>query len=359
MNAMTIAVRRFRRTPAFTGFVLFMLALLLNVVMQGINSGNAWAFFQPKSYGTLLMTNTPFILSAMAQSLLLIVGLLDISIGIQFAFVNVVCIMVPQAFGVPVWVGWIAAILASLILSGLIGACSSYLRLPAMLVGYAFIFIIKGINVSIMPTPQGKVPREFYRAYDSLLAGVIPVSLLVLVAVFGLWLLLKRRPLGRHLYAVGGSPRNAYAAGINPVKVQMQANLLKGFIVGIGGICLTLMTASGNPLQAENYGLRSLIACILGGLGFGGWGSMACGVFGASFFVLIQNAVYYFFSYLSKVVSGFSLSSYWQNLVSDIILLLGLLMTIITAKEQRNTLKEGLIKQFKRGEAHDGQQAAL
>lgn len=348
-----LSVQKFRRTPAFTGFVLFVIALFLNILMQGISSGNPLAFFNPRSYGSLLMANTPFILSAMAQSLLLIVGLLDISIGIQFALVNVVCIMVPQAFGVPVWVGWLAAIAASLLISAAIGACSAILRLPAMLVGYAFIYIIKGINVTIMATPQGKVPREYYKAYDSLVAGVIPVSLLVMLGVFILWLILKRRPLGKHMYAVGGSPRNAFAAGINPVAVQMKANLIKGFIVGVGGICLTLMTASGNPLQAENYGLRSLIACILGGLGFGGWGSMACGMFGAWFFVLIQNTVYYFFSFLSKVISGFSVSSYWQNFVSDVILLLGLLMTIITAKEQRNTLKEGLIKQFKRGARHD------
>lgn len=344
MTAWTKAAQRFRRTPAFTGFVLFVIALLLNILMQGINSGNALAFFQPRSYGSLLLTNAPFILSAMAQSLLLIVGLLDISIGIQLALVNVVCIMVPQELGVPVWVGWLAAMGASLLISALFGACTSILRLPAMLVGYAFIFIIKGINVSIMPKPQGKVPREIYQPYQNLIGGVLPVALLVLLAVFALWLFIKKRPLGRHLYAVGGSPRNAYAAGINPVSVTLQANLFKGFIVAIGGICLTLMNASGNPLQAEDYGLRSLIACILGGMGFGGWGSMACGVFGASFFVLIQNAVYYFFSFLSKVIQGFALSTYWQNLVSDIILLLGLLVTIITAREQRKTLKEGLLR---------------
>ncbi|HPY94437.1 MAG TPA: ABC transporter permease [Clostridia bacterium] len=355
MNTLSVSLNKFRRTPAFTGFVLFVIALLMNILMQGINSGKPLAFFNPNSYSSLLMTNAPFILTAMAQSLLLIVGLLDISIGIQLALVNVVCIMVPQELGVPIWVGWLCAMGASLLISAMVGACSAVLRLPAMLVGYAFIFIVKGINVAIMSKPQGKVPREIYLPYQNPVAGVLPIALIVLLAVFGLWLLIKRRPLGRHLYAVGGNPRNAYAAGISPVKVQMQANLLKGFIVGIGGICLTLMNASGNPLQAEDYGLRSLIACILGGLGFGGWGSMACGVFGASFFVLIQNTVYHFFSYLTKVISGFAASTYWQNLVSDIILLLGLLVTIITAKEQRKTLKEGLLKQFKGGAARDKQ----
>lgn len=346
------SLRKFRKTPAFTGFVLMMAALFLNILMQGISSGNLLAFFKPTAISSLFMSNTPFVLAAMAQSLLLIVGVLDISIGIQFALVNVVCIMVPQVWGAPIWIGWVLAILASIGISLLIGVCTSILRLPSMLVGYAFIFIIKGINVLIMEGPQGKVPKAYYKAYDSMLFGLIPVSLLVLLAVFGIWLILKRTPLGRHMYAVGGNPRNAFAAGINPVAVQLKAFAIKGFIVGIGGICLTLMTASGNPLQAENYGLRSLIAGILGGLGFGGWGSMACGVFGAWFFVLIQNAVYYFFTFLSKVVSGFSLSSYWQNLVSDIILFLGLLMTIVTASEQRSLLKEGLVKQFKRGEAH-------
>ena len=82
--------------------------------------------------------------------------------------------------------------------------------------------------------------------------------------------------------------------------------------------------SSGNPLQGEDLGLRSLSACILGGLGFGGWGSMSCAAFGAGFFSLIQNAVYYFFTYLRKLIPGFSVTSYWNTMVSDVILLLGL-----------------------------------
>jgi ribose transport system permease protein len=352
MEQINKSLARFRRTPAFTGFILFMAALVLNAIMQGLSSGNFAAFFMPKSFGTLFMTNTPFILVAMAQSLLLISGVLDISIGIQLALVNVICIMVPQQWGMPVPVGWIFGILAAIAASILCGIGCSVLRLPSMLVGYSLIFIIQGVNVLIMNIPQGKVPKVFYKAYDSLLLGVIPVSALVIVFVFLLWVFVKRSRFGKHLYAVGGSPRNAFAAGISPVAVQMKAFILKGFIVGIAGICLTLMTASGNPLQGEDLGLRSLSACILGGLGFGGWGSMSCAAFGAGFFTLIQNAVYYFFTYLRKLIPGFSVTSYWNTMVSDVILLLGLLMTIVTAREQRNTLRQGFINQFKRGEKH-------
>ena len=65
---------------------------------------------------------------------------------------------------------------------------------------------------------------------------------------------------------------------------------------------------------------------------------------------MIQNTVYYFFTLLPRVFPGFTVTSYWQNLVSDIIIFLGLLMTIVTAKEQREALKQGFVRQLKGGE---------
>lgn len=336
---------KFRRSPAYTGCILFFVALILNIIVQGPAS-----FFNPKSINTLLMSNTPFILVAIAQSFLLISGTMDISIGVQLALVNVIVIMFNQETGLPFFVGCLLAIAASIVISIVCGIGCSVMRLPSMLVGYALIFIIKGINVLIMNVPQGTVPKAYYKTYDSLLFGIIPVSLLIIVAVLILCSIIMNTKFGKYIYAVGGNPRNAFAAGINPVSVQMKAFIIKGLITGIAGICLTLMTASGNPLQGEDYGLRSISACILGGLGFGGWGTISCGVFGAGFFIIIRNTVYYFFTLLYNLIPGFSVTSYWQNMVSDVILLLGLLMTIVTAKMQRETLRKGLVKQFKRGE---------
>lgn len=352
MKSLKASIARFRKAPAFTGFVLLVIAIIINVVVQGLSSGNALAFFNRKSFNTLMSSNTPFILTTMAQGLLMIAGTLDMSVGIQLALVNVVCIMVPQTFGVPVVVGWICGIAAAVLVSMLSAFGTSVLRLPSLLVGYAMTFIIKGINVLIMNIPQGSVPKAYWKPYRSRLFDVIPVSLLVIIAVFIFWLYLKRTRFGKHIYAVGGNPRNSFAMGISPVMVQTKVFIIKGVITGIAGICLTLLTASGNPLQAEDYGMRSLSACILGGLGFGGWGSMACAVFGSGFFVVIQNSVYYLFTLLPKLIPGFAVTSYWQNMVTDVILLLGLFMTIVTAKAQKETLKQGLTKQIKRGEKY-------
>jgi ribose/xylose/arabinose/galactoside ABC-type transport system permease subunit len=362
--------------------MLFLSVVVFNIIVQGISTcttggytfGNFFAFFSPTSLNTMIMTNLPFILVTVGQAILLIVGQMDISIGIQIALVNVVCIMVPQELGTSVWVGFLAGICAAIVISLVAGFACSVLRLPALLASYALTYAIKGINVLIMPTAQGSIPKAFWKPYQSTifklfdqeavarmsefgqkLLGIlnyIPVSVFVLIFVLVSWRLIVRTRFGKHIYAVGSNPRNAFAAGISPVGTQMKAFLIKGVYTGIAGICLTLMTASGNPLQCEEYGIRSLSAAIIGGLGWGGWGSVACGVFGSGFLVIIQNSVYYFFTLLSKLFEGFAVSSYWQNLVSDIIIFGGLLMTIVTAKAQRETLKQGLKQQFKRGEKY-------
>lgn len=338
---------RFKRSPAFTGFALFGFALLLNIIIRGPAD-----FFSAQSMGTLFSKNAPIILVTMAQAVLLITGTLDISIGIQLALVNVVVIMLPQELGVSIPVAWLIGILVSLAISAVGGFLVAVLRIPSLLATFALTFVVMGINVLIMNVPQGSVPKAYYSAYDSMLFGFLPVAALIILGVALMWVLVKQTKFGKHIYAVGANPRNAFAAGINPTVTIMKAFLFKGLITGIAGIALTLMIASGNPLQVESYGLKSLAACIIGGLGFGGWGSMACGIFGAGFLVLIQNAVYYFFNFLQGVIDGFQITSYWQNFISDLIVMLGLLMTTVTARAQREALKEGLSRQMNRGKKY-------
>ncbi len=98
-----------------------------------------------------------------------------------------------------------------------------------------------------------------------------------------------RTRFGRSIYAVGATATRLLQEFHNPVKVQLQAFLIKGFITGPAGISLTLMTASGNPLQAEAW--PALAIGLHRRAGFGGWGSMASAVYGAGFLVLIQSAV--------------------------------------------------------------------
>jgi len=334
MKSITASFSQFRRKPAFTGFVLFMIALVLNLIFQG-----PAGFFSANSLRILFTTSVPFLLVVMAHSVLLISGTLDISIGIQLALVNVVTIMTVQEWGVPFALGALLGVGAAIVASAILWVLVSLLRLPDLLASFALAYAIRGINVLIMNIPQGTVERVYFNFYNSSVLRYIPMPALILLVIGIAWMLLKRTKFGTNIYAVGANPQNAFAAGISPEKVQFQAFMVKGVITGVAGICLTLMTASGNPLQAEPWGLRSLAAAIIGGLTFGGWGTMACAVFGGGFLVLIDNTVFFLFNFLNRVIPGLTISSFWNNFVADSIIFLGLLTTILTVKGQREALR--------------------
>lgn len=143
--------QRFRKSSAFAGFILFAIALLLNIVIQGPAS-----FFSVKSINTLFAKNIPFILVCISQSFLLISGTMDISCGIQLALVNVVTIMSYQEWGIPFTVSCVLGLLSAVVASLVCWFCCSVIRLPALLASYALTYVIKGVNVLIMDVPQGK-----------------------------------------------------------------------------------------------------------------------------------------------------------------------------------------------------------
>jgi ABC-type uncharacterized transport system permease subunit len=71
---------------------------------------------------------------------------------------------------------------------------------------------------------------------DILTFGLIPCALLV-------WWLLNRTRWGLNLRTVGESRAAAYAAGLNPQRIQYQALFLGGMLGGIGGAQLSLSYA--------------------------------------------------------------------------------------------------------------------
>lgn len=345
---MKTAFKKFKQSAVFTGFTLFIIVFIINVLIQ-----TPAAFFTTKNMALLFAKNTPLILVTMAQALLMLMGIIDISIGIQMSLANVIAIMLPLKYGFPPTAAWLLAVAAVVAISILNGLIVAYLRIPPLLVGFAMIYIVRGLNLLTMPKPQGTVAPIVYQTYDKIFFGFIPFTALVIAVAFAGWLYLKRTSLMKSVYAVGGNERNAYASGIDTAKVKVSMYAIAGLLTGIAGLCLTAMSASGNPIMGEAYGLKSISACILGGIALsGGWGSMSCALFGSGFLILIQNSVFYLFNLLYRIIPGFQITSYWHNLVSDGIILLGLIASIFTVKTQEAALKEGLLKQIKGGEVH-------
>ncbi len=111
----------------------------------------------------------------------------------------------------------------------------------------------------------------------------IPQSTMIWIGLVALmWVTLKRTPVGRHLYAVGGSVEGARRAGINVVMLKMGVFAAASTIAAFGGIMLlsrsTAVATAINPTLL----LSAIAAAVIGGVSlFGGRGSIWAVVLGS------------------------------------------------------------------------------
>ncbi len=350
MNSKTLD---FKKSPAYSGFILCMVALGFYLLVQFIyNPGLFLSIRTYRNFITLFKSFTPLILLTMAQGLLMMLGYIDISIGIQMSFANVLAVHMPSALGLPTYLTWVIVVLTSTALGVFNGVIISKLRIPPLLAGFSMIYIVKGINLLIAPKPGGDVPLEANKFYSYTIFGFIPMSLIIIVVVFLGWRFLSKTRLMKQIYAVGGNERNAYISGIDTVKTKIKVYAIAGFLTGLAGICYTAGYLTGNPITGEIYGLQTISACILGGISLaGGWGTMSCALFGVSFQILIQNSVPRIFSLITRI-NGENYNTYYHNLLSDTIILFGLVITVLMVSRKKENLTLGIKKQLLGGGIH-------
>jgi len=325
-----------RGKPEFMGVVLLIIIVLLNIVTQ------QGKFFSASNFANIFANNTPLIILTMAQCMVLISGNIDISTGITMSLVNVWCVMIPEYYpGVPVWMAFALGFLLAVLIGFTNGFLIGYFRIPPMLATYGMSYVVRGISLIISDRPQGhidKAIRVFYRA-DFL--GV-PASFIIVVCFMLIWAYMKKRPEVKEIYALGGNEKNTYLTGVSTLGSTIRAYAICGAFTGCAGLLWTAMLSSSNPISGDVKTLESIAAALLGGtLISGGWGSMICGVLGAVFLALVTNtATYLFISLLPRLIPGFSLPNYYQNFVSQTIILLGIVITIMAGNRASNKISE-------------------
>jgi len=322
---------KFRRQPEYMGVVLLAVIIILNIITQGSD------FFKASSFQTILSTNTPLIILTMGQCVVLFTGNIDISTGITMTLVNVFAVMMPQNVpGFPVWLAYVTGFLLAVLIGFANGILVGYFRIPPMLATYGMSYIVAGICLIICDRPQGKVSRDIWKIYKGNIAG-IPNSLFFVLCLVLVWLVMKRHPGIKEIYALGGDEKNTYLTGISTVRTTIRAYLISGFFVGCAGIAWTMMLASANPTTGDAKTLQSIAAALLGGtLISGGWGSMICGVLGALFLGLVTNTTtYLFINLIPKFIPGFSVSTYYQDFVAQLIILVGITLSVMANSRVR------------------------
>jgi len=265
---------------------------------------------------SLLNLATPLIIATFAQTMAILTGGIDLSVGSVIGLSNVIAATTfsshatagntALAIGLP--------LLAGLGAGALNGAAAAWGRLPAIIVTLATLSIWLGVGLRILPAPGGTVPSELTAALTGT-SGPIPNALFLLVPlVLAMWLFTTRTSVGRAVFAVGDDEGAAYANGLAVGRAKFIAYATAGFLAAIAGLFITALTSTGDPLVNQSYTLNSVAGVVIGGTSLMGgvgsiWGSMA----GAGILAVVV-----------ALLPFANISSFWQTIFSGVILIAAL-----------------------------------
>jgi ribose transport system permease protein len=268
---------------------------------------------------------------AMAQALVVITAGIDLSVGMIFVLTN--CLASWLVVGTPLEVAFgVVAVLAAGAACGAInGAIVILGRLQPIVATIATGAVYFGIALAIRPFPGGSVDETLADALTGRVFGVVPASLVALVAVVVLvWIPYSRSVTGRAAYATGSSEAAAYMSGVPIRRAKFAAYTLSGLMSAIGGLFLTFFTYTGEAAYASGnaYTLFSIAAVVLGGVSlFGGRGSAIGAIFGALAFRTIGDLLFVF-----------DFDPLWQPLFQGMVLLFAVSIGAVALFRVRNRL---------------------
>jgi ribose transport system permease protein len=279
------------------------------------------------------------VMAAMAQTVPVITGGLDLAVGPVITLVNCLASRLVSGSTGSILFGLAFCLMAGTMCGFINGCLVVYGRLQPIIATLASGTIYLGFALFLRPTPGGNVNADLATAmtFDineilSILGrqslggpvawlGKVPTPLLLMVLMALGWSYFKRTRYGLGAYAIGSSPEAAFMSGVRLKKVKLGAYTLAGFFSGVGGLYLALQTSSGNAdiPQAGAYTLNSIAGVVIGGTSlYGGVGGAVGSMFGA---LVLRSVAFNFRVFDEGSALGFLSNPLYQPLFEGLILL--------------------------------------
>jgi ribose transport system permease protein len=269
---------------------------------------------------------------AMAQTLVVITAGIDLSVGMIFILTNALASWLVVGTPLETTFGVVAVLAAGLACGALNGLIVIYGRLQPIVATIATGAVFFGIALLLRPFPGGSVNEDLADMMTGKIFGIVPSSLVALVAVIlVVWVPFSRSVIGRAAYASGSSEIAAYMSSLPIRRAKFTAYLLSGLLASIGGLFLTFFTYTGEAALASGnaYTLFSIASVVLGGVSlFGGRGTAIGAVFGALAFRTIGDLLFVF-----------DFDPLWQPLFQGVVLLVAVSLGAFGLFRVRNRLE--------------------
>ncbi len=267
--------------------VVWMLSLI--VIVFAFTGRN---FFSQRNLINILIQISPFLIVALGETMVILIGGTDLSVGYVMGLSSVAAAMLMNK-GVPVSFSIIIAITIGGLFGLLNGVCVSQFKLPIFIVTYGVGNIAFGLGSVITGgVSQPALNKSFRFISDGRLFG-IPVVFLIAVTVFVLVkLLIGKTSYGRNLYGLGGNREALFLSGVNIKLSETLVFVMAGLLAGLGGVIFGARSASGHPSYGVGWEFDAVAATIIGGNSFSeGKGNINKTVMGVLFVQVLKNGL--------------------------------------------------------------------
>ena len=310
-----------------TGFLLLVTIVLFFVMYAaGMVVFADKGFAKPQMFLNLFVSNAGLLVIAMGQTIVMITGGIDISVGSVTALVCMVAANQMENHGTSAYVAVLIALAIGLAYGVIQGFLVSYLEIQPFIVTLAGMFFGRGMT-SIVSTEMISIKNETFLAWayfninlpigsysrrgKFLPAYIYPTVVIAILIVIVIMLIMKYSKFGRSVYAIGGNAQSAMMMGLNVKKTRLKAYILDGLLAGIGGFLFCLNSCAGFVEQAKGLEMDAISSAVIGGtLLSGGVGTP----FGTLFGVLIKGTI------SSLITTQGTLSSWWVRIVLSALL---------------------------------------
>jgi ribose transport system permease protein len=273
---------------AFLAIILIVLVMAVANLFPDTRTN----FFTEANFVNVLKSASIFLILAMGETVVLIAGGVDLSIGGMMAFSGVLVILMLNA-GVPIPIAIALALLAGLAVGAINALISVYQRAEPFIItlGMGIVLTGAGQQLTNARPASSKVP-EFADLANLQILGPVPILVVVMLAVVAVtYWMLRSTSFGRNIYATGGDPEVAKYSGINVRRTKAAAYLICGVTAALGGVMLASLLNSASSIAGEDTALYVVSAVVVGGTSVaGGIGGAIKSAIGLLLLGLLTNA---------------------------------------------------------------------
>ena len=296
-----------RYATALFGVLLF---IVFSVVAEN--------FFSWSNLMIMLRSMSMLCICSLGFTFVMAAGGFDMSLGNASGLVNMVFVYsLIASESLPL--ALLAAVGVGLMVGLVNGTLAGVIGLPDFIATYAVGSVTYGIKMLISRGNPTTIPKDIGLPEFTFTIGqgriplfgdyTLPVPI-VIMAVFCVIVIfiLKKTPLGRRIYAIGGNKVASQYGGINVKKYRVITFLFSGAFLAVASIIQTSRLGSGQPLAGEDFMLDTIAAVYLSTTMFGeGEPTPEGTIIGVFIITMLTNGltmlgVEYYFQYITKGV---------------------------------------------------------